>query len=419
MSSADFSLQSFGEYSQLFVHSNKSHISCITFSNNGLFNCIGCNDGTIRIFDVNKLHQSRNFNSLIKKYDSNSYSDIHRPLISTLNSGFMHDTSSQYRINEIDFHPNLESCQQLVSCCSHGINFYEFKKQNRKSPIQTIRECFNISTVQYHPSGKYIIVGGESFYIRIYDIEKSQGYIANKNNNKDYNINQIRYSYGGGNIFASCSDGGDIRLYDGRSLCVVNTLKKFHKNQSITSIRFSKNCKYLLSYGADNIIRLCDLRVGKECMNYRNNKQINKNKNIKENKENNNNLNGQACFTYNDEHILCYSQISNRIFVYDTNSGHRISKFKDHISSNNDNYISYLATSPTEPAFMSASANDNKNRFYATIKQMVDMNQNTNQNISQNITNQKKKIQKNNKNKTKFKINIYNKKKYQNKNKKK
>ncbi len=28
-------------------------------------------------------------------------------------------------------------------------------------------------------------------------------YVANKNSNKDYNINQIRYSYAGGNIFAS------------------------------------------------------------------------------------------------------------------------------------------------------------------------------------------------------------------------
>merc|ERR1712176_998594 len=64
--------------------------------------------------------------------------------------------------------------------------------------------------------------------------------------------------------------------------------------------------------------------------------------------------------------ILCLI----RIFVYDTNSGQRIAEFKEHTAGDGGNRITFLATSPTEAAFMCASSNDNKNRFYATNKQI-------------------------------------------------
>eukprot|EP01083_Nonionella_stella_P037853 103139_1 len=368
ISATDFSLQSFGQYEQLFSQTNKSKITCASFSSDGLFNCIGSCDGTIRIFDVHKQHQSCNFNSLIKKYDSNSYSAIHRPLMSTL---ITPGHGSATIINEIDFYPN-QSCQQLTSCTAGAIHFYEFNKnKNRKSPISSIHECFNVKSVQYHPSGNYVIAGGEACYVRLYDIKKEQGYIAHKNkDNNDYNINQIRWSLNG-NIFASCSDGGDIRLYDGRSMNVVNILKKHHKSEAITSIRFSKDCKYLLSAGYDHTIRLCDLRVGKQCMQYKDCKSVKENTWYKP----------SACFTYNDEHVLTYSNVMNRIFVYDTNSGHKIYKFKDYQGNDNKNGITCLVASPTEPAFTCATSNDNKSRFYATIKQMaIDRNDQNNTN---------------------------------------
>ena len=105
--------------------------------------------------------------------------------------------------------------------------------------------------------------------------------------------------------------------------------------------------------------------MGKECINYKNYK------NEQHTNNRGNVVKNQACFSYNDEHIVSYSHASNRIFVYDTNSGQRIAKFKDRTSGDNkDSVITYLATSPTEPAFMCASSNDNKNRFYATNKQI-------------------------------------------------
>merc|ERR1712173_93212 len=186
------------------------------------------------------------------------------------------------------------------------------------------------------------------------------GFIAKNNDSKDAHINQVRWSVNG-NIFASCSKGGSIRLYDGRSMEVVNALHNAHGGKAVTSIQFSNNCKYLLSAGYDDVIRLIDLRVGKECNKYKNCKNEFKKGEICKN---------QACFSYNDEHIISYSNVSNRLFVYDTNSAQRITKFKEHTSGDSKNSITCVATSPTEPAFMCASSNDNKNRFYATIKEI-------------------------------------------------
>merc|ERR1712083_619072 len=77
----------------------------------------------------------------------------------------------------------------------------------------------------------------------------------------------------------------------------------------------------------------------------------------------------QASFSYNDEHVVASSNVANGIFVYDTNSGHRITNFKDH-ATDSRNTIDYIACSPIEPAFMCSSSGDRKNRFYAPIKRL-------------------------------------------------
>ena len=144
---------------------------------------------------------------------------------------------------------------------------------------------------------------------------------------------------------------GNIRLYDGRTLKCVNILSKCHKNKSIHSVEFSKiTNKYLLSNGKDNIIRLWDLRNGKQLMEYLGCKQ--------------NICNAQARFSYNDEHIISSTDYKNnaRIHIYDCNSGERIFKFRDHKLP-----ITYICVSSIEPAFMSCGM-DNKVRFYTVME---------------------------------------------------
>mmetsp|Transcript_11254 Transcript_11254/g.18070 ORF Transcript_11254/g.18070 Transcript_11254/m.18070 type:complete len:543 (+) Transcript_11254:70-1698(+) len=373
MSAQDLSLGRFGEYEQLFTSSHKSSVSCIAFSSDGLFAGIGCVDGSVRIFDVTKLHQSSNVNSLIKKYDSNSYSDIHRPLIASfnlqspamLNLNMLNANDTQYAVNEIDFYPQMNVHAQVCCCYDGGIAFHEFDAAKaRNKAIGGIEECFNVRSAQFHACGEFVIAGGDSCYVRLYDIQKEQGYIAQQNDDSDFHINRIRCSLNG-NVFAACTSGGDVRFYDGRSMKVVNVLKKWHRGKAVSSIEFSKDGKYLLSAGSDELIRLCDLRKGKQVRVYRG--CSNESESEKEKQQ----FTVQACFTFDDAHVLAYSNGNNRIFVYDTNTAHRITKFKQHAGSDaaKSNVITYLAASPTETAFMCGTA-DNKSRFYATIKHL-------------------------------------------------
>ena len=126
----------------------------------------------------------------------------------------------------------------------------------------------------------------------------------------------------------------------------------------MTSCRLS----LVLWFRYDDVIRLTDLRMGRECQQYL---QCRNRVDVKLDHP----QQFQACFTYNDEHVVAYSNVANRIFVYDTNSGNRITNFKDH-ATDSRNTIDYIACSPTEPAFMCSTSNDHKNRFYAPIKRI-------------------------------------------------
>jgi len=351
MSALDLSLESFGKYEAVFAHSNKSHVSCISFSSDGSCTAVGGVDGTVRVLSVSKLHQSSNFN-LIKKYDAAPYSELHRPVICTLSSG------ATERVHEVDFCPNEER-RHLVSCFEGGVHLFEFgPTKSRREPLVTINECFAVRTAQFHPAGDHVLSAGRSCWVRLYDLRKEQGFIARDCAASDVDLNQVRWGTAGA-VFASCSAGGDIRLYDGRTLSTLNTLRRAHSGRPVTSIRFSADCKYLLSSGYDDVLRLTDLRMGRECVRYRD---------CRNRVDAAQPQQFQGCFTFNDEHVVAYSNVANRIFVFDANSGHRIARFRDHAASSSRNEIAYLATSPTEPAFMCSTTGDAKNWFFAPIK---------------------------------------------------
>ena len=370
MSSRDISLEAFGKHEAVFVHSNyRVRVWSICFSRDGSRIAVGSVDGSVRVFDVAKLHQSSNFN-LIKKYDSTSYSALHRPVVCTLNSPDSADqtapsqsaaaTATAPRVFECDFYPQWSACPHLVSCFEGGVHLFEFGPKSRKVPLLTVNESFAVRSVQYHPAGQFVLSGGESSFVRLYDVQKEQGFIARRNERDEVDINQVRWGLHG-NVFASCSEGGDIRLYDGRTMDCVNTLRQYHCGRDVTSIRFNTDSKYLLSAGGDDVIRLTDLRMGRQCQQYlqcRNRVEAARPRPL-----------FQAVFSYNDEHVVACSNVANRIFVYDTNSGHRITNFKDH-ATDSRNTIDYIAASPTEPAFMCSSSSDCMNRFYAPIKRL-------------------------------------------------
>ena len=259
-------------------------------------------------------------------------------------------------VNELDFHPLASQSQKdnYIACCNDNgeILFFNFHKQTSQNASILICENFGINTISYHGSGDYILAGGNSSYVRLYDIRKQQGYIGkNKNSSSDNYIKQIRYQPHDGNVFASCSMAGDIRLYDSRNMQCVNTLSKVHSNKSIHSIEFGKRTRrYLLSHGKDNIIRLWDLRNGKQVTKFLGVKQSI--------------VRSQARFSHDDKHIITSTDYKNnaRILVYDCSTGERIFKFRDHKMP-----VTWIEASPNEAAFITCGM-DCKVKFFAVME---------------------------------------------------
>jgi cleavage stimulation factor subunit 1 len=91
------------------------------------------------------------------------------------------------------------------------------------------------------------------------------------------NYKQIRYA-SQGNIYVSGSKDGSIKLWDGVTNKVINTIVKAHGGfevylallvfcfnlLQVTSVQFSKNQKYLLSGGKDGTIRIWELGTGRQ-----------------------------------------------------------------------------------------------------------------------------------------------------------
>ena len=55
-----------------------------------------------------------------------------------------------------------------------------------------------------------------------------------------------------------------IQVWDGVSNRCINTFKGIHTNESVSSVRFSKNSKYILSSGRDSKAMLWELSTGRE-----------------------------------------------------------------------------------------------------------------------------------------------------------
>ena len=345
-----------GKYNVVYAQTHKSKIKTMNFSNNGQYFGIGNDRGNLKIYDVNKIYQV----GITKKFDKKVYQ---KPIIAGINN------NNNDIINDLSFHPHTNITKHIVGCTQNGyLLYYEFGNINQhinSKLLYHIRENFGINTIEYHPKGEYILYAGSGNHIRLFNFIKNQGYIFKPKNNNEYNllnkedsINCIKWS-NNGNIFVSCNKYGYIKLYDGRILKCVNTIKNGHNGKNIISLRFNKNSKYLLSNGFDNIIKLWDLRNGKTSMEYRGCDSYNKiNKNY---------LKMPGLLSHNDEHIIGYNYDTNKINVYDTNTGKKIYKINKEFRSN---YLTSLEISPTNASFVIAT-NDNRLKFFNITQESI------------------------------------------------
>ena len=93
------------------------------------------------------------------------------------------------------------------------------------------------------------MVGTVDPLIRLYDAETFQFFIGRspKEQHKA-GITDITYN-GTGQLYATSSNDGSIKLWDGKADTLVHTFQMAHGNLDVCSVSFSSNGEYLLSSG--------------------------------------------------------------------------------------------------------------------------------------------------------------------------
>jgi cleavage stimulation factor subunit 1 len=83
-------------------------------------------------------------------------------------------------------------------------------------------------------------------------------------------ITQIQYARETGRMFATASIDGTVKIWDSVSSQCVRTLSKVHGGgMAVSSVRWTRNEKYLLTAGMDSCLRLWDVANGQLVMTYK------------------------------------------------------------------------------------------------------------------------------------------------------
>jgi len=291
----------------------------------------GSSDCSIKLLQVAKMH----YHSQVKGEKTEDYLST-RPVIRTF-------YDHQGMINDLDFHP-IES---FIASCSKDctIRFFDHSKLTIKRSYRQISESHSIRSINFHPSGDFLLVGTDHPIIRLYDVNTFQAFCcADKKGHHAAPINQVKYS-SKGDIFASGSKDGSIKIWDGVSNKVINTIKNAHSGAEISSVQFSPSTKYLLSGGQDSTARLWELSTGRQVMCYTG--AVHRQYRL------------QTVFSSTSDHVLSSDETTCNIVAWDTRTGELVTKVGGHAG-----VVRYIAVSPSEPAFVSCSE-DMRARFWA------------------------------------------------------
>jgi cleavage stimulation factor subunit 1 len=217
-----------------------------------------------------------------------------------------------------------------------------------KKAFRFLQDSHPVNSISFHPSGDYLLAGTDHESIRLYDIKTFQAFVTpDVPSNHNGRISVVRYSPMG-NIFASGSDDGTIKLWDGVSSRCIHTFQTAHNGADIYSLQWSKNGKYLLSTGRDSVPKLWDVTMNKVVRKY---EGVNQSQ-----------YKTQCVFDYSEDYILSTDENGNAVVCWDTKTSKLLQRWSGHA-----NVIVGLAASPNEPCFISCSE-DHRARYWNTLE---------------------------------------------------
>jgi len=242
-------------YQPTYMSQHKAPIRAADFTIDGMFVATGSADATIKILDVERMLAK---SSSTQDPTSGLNPDEH-PTIRTL-----YDHLDE--VTTIAFHP--QSAYLLSGSRDETIAIFDWGKTQAKKSARSIQEASPVNSISIHPSGDYFVVGCQQPTIRLYDIHTAIAYVSNcPSDQHTDSVNMVKYCENA-HLFASCSEDGSIKVWDGVSNRCVQTIQDAHSGQGVCSVQFTKNSKYLLSSGKDSIVKLWELASGRPIVKY-------------------------------------------------------------------------------------------------------------------------------------------------------
>ena len=322
------------DYQTVYVTSHKEACRTGTFNKDGTLVATGSVDTSIKILDVDKMIAK----SIGEREDTSQPEGNLHPVIRTL-----YDHTEE--VTCIVFHPNE---QILVSGSADStVKIFDYTKASAKKAVRSIQETHRIQSLSMHPTGDYVLVATQHPTLRLYDINTSQCFVgSNPDDQHQAAVNMVCYN-STGTLYASCSDDGIIKVWDGVSSRVINQFIKAH-DVEVCSITFSKNGKYLLTSGKDASVKLWELSMSRCLIAYTGGGTSGKPV-----------FNTQACFNHTEDFVLFPDEKTTSLCAWDSRTAER----KNLLALGHNQIVRWITHSPDSAAFISCS-DDFRARFW-------------------------------------------------------
>lgn len=232
------------------------------FSTDGRFCATGFLDGSIKILDCARMRACAVSTDGPLARMRITEEELMKPIVRTLHDHVLGITC-------LAFHPMNPTL--FSGSADKAVKIFDLTRPpGHKKAFSVLQDVHVVRSLSIHPCGDFLLVGTAHRAVRLYDLQTLNCFTTfNQHEHHASGINDLRCT-SDGRAFASASSDGCIQLWDAVTQRSVNRLPKAHSGAAVTSLRWNRSLRYLLSSGADGRHRLWDMRMGKElfCMGF-------------------------------------------------------------------------------------------------------------------------------------------------------